>query len=374
MKKLLIGVSIIGLLIMPIISSNAFTTDANAMDLPSWVENSKVKGDLRVRFQSEEKSDDLDRDRWRVRWRLGVVSSPNDQWKVGFGFASGGDDPRSTNQTFDNLFETGNANLDYAYAQYTPMDEVSLLIGKFKNPIWNPKDLLWDGDIRPEGLAATLSFNASENVSLFLTPAYFILDEFKDTDNPDLDPEDDARLIAVQGGLKANLADSGYAKLGATYYSFMDVDPNWEAGDVGAPSEQVDADAFSVEAEAGLTGLPVFLAVYGQYVSLDPDEGECDDDTGYLIGVKFGDKKVKKLGDWQINYNFRKLEECSWAYTYFSDSDFLGGTKAGEGSEVELKFGIAKNVYLSLDYYDAEEDTPGSDSKSLWQFDLNVKF
>ena len=58
----------------------------------------------------------------------------------------------------------------------------------------------------------------------------------------------------------------------------------------------------------------------------------------------------------------------------FSDSDFLEGESCGEGSEVELKVGIAKNVYLSLDYYNAEEDTPGSDSKSLWQLDLNVKF
>ena len=44
----------------------------------------------------------------------------DEEVKVGFGLASGTNDPRSTNQSFTNSFETPDIRLDYAYATYKP--------------------------------------------------------------------------------------------------------------------------------------------------------------------------------------------------------------------------------------------------------------
>ena len=366
MKKMILGLSIIGLLIMPVISGNALTSDANALELPSWVENSKVKSDFRFRYQTEEKETssgkEYDRDRLRIRLRVGVESAPNDQWTLGFGLATG-KDANSGNQTLGGDFESKDFYLDYAFAAYQPIKPVELTLGKFKNPIWGPKDLLWDSDINPEGLAAKLKFEAAEGVSLFLTPVYYIFNEVDYNDEVS-DPTADPNLFAIQVGIDAKLGEVASVEFAGTYYQFNDIVDG---------IDQFDADAWALDGEVGFDALPVYAAIFGQYSSFDADGMDGNDDAAYLIGLKFGDKKVKKAGDWEVKYNYRKLEANSWAYTALGDSDFLGGNKAGKGSELEAVVGIAKNVSLGLDYYTAEKDG-SSDSKDVIQFDVNVKF
>ena len=62
-----------------------------------------------------------ERDRARIRFRLGAETKVNDQTKVLFGLATGGTDPRSTNQTLENSFELKDIRLDYVYAEYAPL-------------------------------------------------------------------------------------------------------------------------------------------------------------------------------------------------------------------------------------------------------------
>ncbi|MCA9401696.1 MAG: putative porin, partial [Candidatus Omnitrophica bacterium] len=122
--------------------------------VPEWVQKMKFKGDIRIRHQYERRHNDSEpRNRGRVRLRFGVEADVIEKVKVGFGLATGGTDPRSTNQTFQNTFDSPDIRLDYAYAQYAPIQEVTVVAGKFprKDYLWAPTDLLWDGDINPEG-------------------------------------------------------------------------------------------------------------------------------------------------------------------------------------------------------------------------------
>jgi len=43
--------------------------------------------------------------------------------------------------------------------------------------------------------------------------------------------------------------------------------------------------------------------MFAQYVKSDADV----DSKGWLVGVKFGHKKVKELGQWQVKYNYRRV-------------------------------------------------------------------
>jgi hypothetical protein len=260
--------------------------------------------------------------------------------------ASGSGDPRSTNQTLENTFQSPDARIDYAYAEYMPAPWGSFLGGKFKNPIWGAKDLLWDGDIRPDGAAATLKFKL-EPAEIFITPAYFILDE-NSTDR------NDPAMWLFQAGAKVNLGKAMYFKVAGTYYDFIDVTGN--SFEYSAGTNSVDAAgkltqdyaSLAADAELGVTlsGPVPMVAAFGQYVKSDAD----DDSKGWLVGVKFGHSKVNDLGQWQVKYNYRKLEKDAWP-DFLPDSDFYGGATNVKGSEIEFELGLAKHVTFGIDYY-----------------------
>ncbi|PIW62643.1 MAG: hypothetical protein COW13_02530, partial [Candidatus Omnitrophica bacterium CG12_big_fil_rev_8_21_14_0_65_50_5] len=86
---------------------------------PKWTQKINVKQDVRLRYQYDERVNSAThRDRARVRYRLGVKADIIDGFKAGAGLASGSSDPRSTNQTLENTFETPDIRMDYAYGEY----------------------------------------------------------------------------------------------------------------------------------------------------------------------------------------------------------------------------------------------------------------
>ncbi len=336
---------------------------AVATELPEWIQNVKLKGDIRLRYQGQETDPGgNERERYRIRFRPGVSAKVNDKWSVDFGFATGGGDLRSTNQTYSE-FSTYDIRLDYAYATYKPAEPVELMIGKIKNPIWNPKDLIWDSDVRPDGAAAKLTFKPSDRFTWYLTPGFFALGEYRESKGD----EDFETLMILQGGIDADITENAYLKLGATAHIFNDVVAGSFAESAGTNTTDIE-NAYSIEAELGLTGLPVFVGALGQYVVSDADE----DESGYLIGLKIGDKKVKTLGQWQLKYNYRSLEKNAFP-DFLMDSDAFDGATGVEGSEFELVFGLAKNVTFGIDYY-MMEDKNSDAEQNLLQLDLVLKF
>ena len=347
--------------------------ESSEFKLPKWVENTKVKGDFRFRYQYQDTDESgvKSRDRWRIRWRFGLETQVNENWKTGFRLSSGGGDPRSRNLTMTDTFDTSNVQLDLAYAQFDPNEYWSLAAGKFKNPLWKTKDLLWDSDITPEGIGVKFLNYKINQFELFVTPAFYVLEEFKsDTSDP--------WLGLIQAGAKTKLSDNLYLKFAGAFYSFQDLKGNSfkyssETNSTDADGNfKYDYDAFGVDAELGikLSGPVPFVGVFGQYVDSDVSRN----DVGYLAGFKFGHKKVKKFGQWQVKYNYRRLEQDAWP-DFLPDSDFYDGQTDVKGNEIEFKFGLAKNVTIGLDYYKAEPiDRKPSIEEDLLQLDLVLKY
>lgn len=347
--------------------------ESSGFKLPKWVENTKVKGDFRFRYQDQDtdESGSKSRDRWRMRWRFGLETEVNEWWKTAFRLASGSGDPRSRNLTLTDTFETSNVQLDLAYAQFDPNKHWSLVAGKFKNPIWNTKDLLWDSDINPEGIGVQFLDYKINQFEVFGTTGFYVLEEFSsDTSDP--------WLGLIQAGTKVNLTDSLYLKLAGAFYSFQDLKGNSFDYSSGTNSTDVngnlmdDLDAVGIDAELGfkLSGPVPFVGIFGQYV----DSNASDNDLGYLAGIKFGHKKVKKFGQWQVKYNYRRLEQDAWP-DFLSDSDFYDGGTDVQGNEIEFTFGLAKNVTIGLDYYKSEPiDREPSIEQEILQVDLVLKY
>ena len=117
------------------------TESAESSGIPGWIENVKLGGDFRLRYENID-DDDMndDRNRGRIRARLKLDAEVNDEIDLHFRFATGSDDPVSTNQTFDDAFSSKSIWLDHAYFDYQPewLEGLSLLGGKMKNPYFTP--------------------------------------------------------------------------------------------------------------------------------------------------------------------------------------------------------------------------------------------
>jgi len=349
--------------------------EGNALTLPKWVQNFTFKGDLRLRYQTDKKEDSKRRHRGRIRARLGADVKVTDDINVAAGLATGGTDPRSTNETLDNTFETPDIRLDYAYAQYKPLSWATLKGGKIKGmPFWKPSDLLWDSDINPEGGGAQLKYDLRPNVGVFFNTGFFVLDESSaDTSDP--------FMYVVQPGFDGKFRDFIIVKAAVTYYGFSHVqgstlDHASGTNTLLAGGLQYDYDSIGVSGELGFKKpfkvdfLP-YIAALGEYIN-NPDPSDGND--GFLVGLKVGSEKVAKKGQWQAKYLYRELERDAFLDT-FPDSDFYGGQTNAKGHEVIFEYGLFKHVILGLDYYRTEPiEGVTKKSEDLFQFDVVFKF
>ncbi len=200
--------------------------------VPDWTQKIKLKGDLRLRYQYERRTADTEgRTRGRYRFRLGGIGEVTDQFKVGFGLATGGTDPKSTNQTF-NLdggasFATPDIRLDYAFLEYQPMSKFMMAAGKFKKKpyLWHATDLLWDSDINPEGMSMHWgdALAAIDNTDYWLNGGVWQLE------HNDQDDRADPFMTYVQAGIKNKgefFEKKVDKKISVTFYDFQGLRDN----------------------------------------------------------------------------------------------------------------------------------------------------
>ena len=358
------------------------------LTLPSWVQKLKLKGDLRLRYQYERRAKEIQsRSRGRVRYRLSLGAQINERLKVAAGLASGGDDGRSTNQSFEDAFDTPDIRLDFAYVEWKPDTWISLVGGKFgrKAYLWNPTDVFWDGDINPEGGSIHMENKLTANTDWFLNTGVWVLEELNsgNTAINEAGTEDhvDPFLNYVQGGLKWKEGDFD-ATVASIYYGFHGVqgidfqgsrDTNTK---FGTTYLRHDYDAFGFSGEVGVKkpfDLPFKrAAIFGDYVkNVDPE----DQNTGWAIGAKVGDKKVSKKGQWQAKYQYAWVERDAFL-DIFPDSDRKGGDTNVKGHEGILQYGLNDNVILGFDYYysDRIKNAGDTTSEHLIQSDIVFKF
>jgi hypothetical protein len=344
-----------------------------AKAIPEWTKNIKLKGDLRVRYEHKKETDSADRDRGRIRMRLGADTKINENIKIGLGLATGGSDPRSTNETFDNTFETSDIRLNYAYAEHTPFNNFSWWAGKYngiKNAIWRPSDLLWDSDINPEGVGLKYKKNYKEkNIELFTNTGFWMLDESSSDSS-------DPFMYVIQPGIKKKFNTGVYFKTALAYYGFDNVKGSALSYSEGTNTLEnsvlkYDYNAFAPSMEIGINepfnGKLKNIALFGDYIHND---NPSDNQNGYLTGIKFAGNFLDKK--WQLKYMYRRLEKDAWLDT-FPDSDAFDGKTDVKGHEIALEYNLAKGWSAGLDYYFSERiNSP--EEQQLLQFDLMYKF
>lgn len=342
--------------------------------VPSWVPNVKLSGDLRYRYENINTAGKKERERDRIRLRLGLDAKVNDQLDIKTRFATGTGDPVSTNQSLGEGFSSKQFRLDRAFFDWRPNENVTFSGGKMSNPFFTPggSQLIWDGDLSPEGLAVKFKGSGS-SASPFLTLAKYWVNE-KSGDG-------DTRMFGAQGGVTFTGGKKSKVTVGAGYYAYSDlqgltplVDPKNSFGN--AVTKDAEDNIFYADdyklveafAEVGLNLDKVPFTVYGDYVT---NTGASADDTAWLAGFTVG--KAANPGDWEFSYNYRRVEANAVLGT-FSDSDFIGGGTNGKGHLFSTAVSLRKNTTASLTYLVNDIGLTGGKDYDRLQLDLIVRF
>ncbi|MBU1068482.1 putative porin [Myxococcota bacterium] len=329
----------------------------------------KFKGNLRYRHETIDLTDEEANHRHRIRLRFGVFSEINQQLEFGFQMASGTGDPISTNQTLSPAFTKKPLTIDLAYFNYKPVEGLSIVGGKMKNPMFRPGDsqLMWDSDLTPEGLSLSFARKIS-SMKVFATGVAFWNADRKGD-------EDDAHILGGQGGLEMKFGAFQIVVAGALY-NYTKILGYGPVYDDNAFGNTLDANTLyandynlldaGLELRGKLAGLP--FSVFGQFVqNLAADEEK----TAFLAGFSIGEAKIP-MG-WRLQYNFRSLQRDA-VFATFSDSDFIGGGTGGSGHMVSAEFAISSNMLLGLTVQRSTLDDDAETDYTRVQVDLGVKF
>jgi multidrug efflux pump subunit AcrA (membrane-fusion protein) len=137
----------------------------------------RLNGDIRLRGENFTQQGTQDRDRARIRIRLGIDGQLNEDFVGSIALATGSlGDPTTTNETLTNAFERKTIGLDRGYISYSPVAHpwLSLTGGKFPY-LWQRTSVTGDPDLNPEGFDQKLSFNHSGFLQNFTIQALELL-------------------------------------------------------------------------------------------------------------------------------------------------------------------------------------------------------
>jgi hypothetical protein len=340
---------------------------------------------------------EVERNRSRVRARLGVTARVNDWVTGGLRLATGSATDRvSTNQTLGQNFNKYSFLVDQAYVRLTPWDWVSASAGRIPNP-WFSTDLVWNDSLSFEGAALTVRRPELGSPTLlpFATVGYFPVRE-------SAPPRRGRGLLGAQVGLQWEASELTRVRVGYARYHFRyfegQIDGDYSAvTGPGASYGQYEYEAGlrqrgntlfltnnPLEIAAGLSldrarwGLasrfePWTLTVAAQWSHFAPivvgltaevvrneayDRDEIASRTGGLLlddarnygfggRLTVGMQEVRNLHDWQVSLAYRWLGSDA-VPDAFVDSDIgLGGTNV-RGLAVGLNYGLARDTALGV--------------------------
>lgn len=346
----------------------------NQIALADWTENLKVGGDLRYRYESiDDDTKEGARTRNRYRARIGIKAKANDNVALGFTLATAGTSaPYSNNQTLENGAIARGLNVNQAYFKWHPQGNKSwsVLGGKFKNPFYVPikSELVFDSDIRPEGIAAQYKNNL-----MFFNAGFLPMEHIK-PGSKGSNAEDNINLTGIQAGIKTKMSGLKFAAGFALYNLDLQGQKSFtNSGSFTGNSNNGTVYTYgyamqNIFVELGTKIGSQKVTFFADFVTNSDADAE---DQGSSYGFKIG--KVKKPGSMDFRYLYKEVEKDA-VIGFMTDSDFRGDGTDGKGHEINFGYGIEKGWKFGLTYFINKKGiTNGTDYNRL-QADLKFKF
>lgn len=337
-----------------------------AGSVEDWSDRISLDGDFRYRFERIDPEGSQTRQRNRIRARTNITAEIADNTKVGFGLATGGDDPVSTNQTLGGGGSSKSVALNLAYVDWEVTDGLNLIAGKFKNPLYRAgkQALMWDGDWTPEGVAVKYT---GDNYFINGFGSYLESDSGKSNDS------------FAWGGQFGMQGEVGGTRLlgGVSYYSIESAGKSTSYGDASDPGDffgntaiepgglpcgtnagtdcvyRYDYLLTEVFAEASFDVGITPVTIFGNYVN---NGDVSSNDTGWLMGTHIG--QAKDRGQWQFSYYYAD-KGADAVIGLLTDSDFSGGGTDNKGHWLQLNWGMNKHWTIGAQYFINEVNVAG---------------
>jgi len=275
----------------------------------AWSDRLKVSGDVRVRMQGDYSDNDMPGRRTaQVRGRLGATFDVNERVSVGARMVTGSsNDPNSTDVQLSNWDDDFEISLDLAYVKLN-FGDLNIYGGKIPQPFVRT-DLVWDGDVNPQGVSAVYKKPLAGGGALRASALAFAIDTRA--------VGSDSYMGGVQLGFDS--PDFGPFKfdVSAGYYDYSI--GNMNTADVGDwrtnrlrdplnPSLGYLSGYRLVDVITGVSwqgqNAKWPLRIVGDYVkNLGAVDGE---DTGFGVDVAFG--RAKDAGDWRLTYGYSQTD------------------------------------------------------------------
>ena len=325
-------------------------SDAFAKDVAlRW----KWKGDFRVRNENIDQELAVERNRSRVRVRLGFEAEVNPTVKAGFQFATTENgDARSSNQTLGDVNSRKSLDLDLAYVEWAPNAATKVTLGKMKQPLVTTTSYFVDKDINPEGAAVAYTHaptGAFANAALF--------------DLVERGSAVDSTAVALQVGVRGKLNDDTAYVLAAGEMKHRAVKNQAviQSGSVGGFFGNTTkttgcavgvatclANEFAVR--NALAEVSTIVADYPVTVFVDwaenADAAKYNEALAY--GVTLG--KASLPNSWEVGV-VRQMVEKDALFGQWIDSDFAAGNTDGDGYTLRGAYQVDKNWKLNVAYH-----------------------
>ena len=293
--------------------------------LPDWLENFKLFGDFRLRYQFQcYNTGEHEEHQGRFRLRVGGEKTwLQKQLTVIFRLASGSsEDPTSTNQSFHANFSEKSVWIDLAYAIYKPewLPGFTIMGGKMKKPFFHT-DLIWDADVNPEGVWAQYKVPGLGDFEPFVGVGVFPMYHNADAG--------DAELHAYQVGNRWKITDTIQWTVALAYYDFGHYEDNYTTARTNTVSGgRLTAEDFNVlnltnKVNWVLFNLPMAFYIDYAHNCGNKDGGQSD---AYALGLQVG--QAKKKGDWLARYKWAHIEANATAAA-LNDASFGGTNRKG---------------------------------------------
>ncbi|MBC8282622.1 MAG: putative porin [Nitrospinae bacterium] len=328
-------------------------------------------GDFRLRYQHDaqdlEGTNTLDRNRFRLRFRLNGKVHMYKDLDIGFRMVTGATGIQTaTNTTFDEGFGSKSFDLDRAYFKWNPKP-FKLQGGKFQTPFMK-SELIWQNDVNVEGVSEEFSHKMGDT-RLELILGQFVIDE--------IHPGDDIYLLAYQGILQQQ-TKIGKFKIAIAYYDYVNhEDP------ATAPTAFGNATVNPTTSEVKLVNLmsdwseKIFgytLKIFGEYAQNIGAlaAGNADLDTAWQTGFQYG-KSGQRFGDFDMRLIYRVVQTEA-VLDVLADAIFNGGSNNAKGIEAGGSFGLRKGVRVSFTYFNTVEERGARNERQSFQADLSFNF
>jgi hypothetical protein len=301
------------LVILPVVT----VASGQAQDAPRL----RFNGDFRVRYEyTTTGNGSLSLGREVVRFRAGITYPLRDDIIVRARLATGDpDDPNSTDITLSSFVNDLAVSLDVASIEIT-RPRWAAFGGKFFNPL-QYTELVWDGDVNPQGVAGRVTVGDKAKVSGTLTGLYFVVDQ--QAANLSSDMAGGQLTIAVPAGTKwkasGSVAYYDYRIRSLTAAGSGDTRSNRLAPGGTAYLSDFDLLDLLVSLDYSGFGERYPLRLVGDYVH---NGGATDLNTGWGVDAYLG--RSARPGDLRYRYGYGMTETDAVLAAFSHDNTTLG--------------------------------------------------